>query len=224
MPRTERTDVGGYVYHVLNRANAKVQIFDNDQDYKLFETVLEEAKERMDMRVLTYCVMPNHWHLVIYPRSDGDIQKFMHWLTMTHTQRWHAIKNTTGQGHLYQGRYKSFVIQEDKHFLTLVRYVERNALKANLVRKAENWKWSGVWRRENGTEEQKKLLSEWPVPRPTRYLNWLNEAQTQSEEDEIEQSVQKGRPYGIDSWVRQIVKKFGLESTVRSRGRPQKGS
>ena len=155
MPRVARIDVGGYVYHVLNRANARAQIFDDDQDYKAFEKILEEAVEDYDMRILAYCLMPNHWHLVLYPKNDSDMQKFMSWLTNTHTRRWHTEKKTIGHGHLYQGRYKSFICQEDNHFLTLVRYVERNAKKANLVQKAGKWRWRSVWRRENGTAIQK---------------------------------------------------------------------
>lgn len=224
MARAERTDVAGYIYHVLNRANARVQIFDNVNDYRLFETVLKEAKERIDMRILSYCIMPNHWHLVLQPKNDGDIQRFMQWLTMTHTQRWHVVKKTTGHGHLYQGRYKSFIVQEDSYFLTLVRYVEKNALKAKLVKKAENWKWSSVWRRESGTIKQKKLLSSWPVTKPTNYIDWLNKPQTQSEEEFIEQSIRRSNPYGSSNWVEKIIKKFNLESTVRSIGRPKKGS
>ncbi len=225
MSRAERTDVGEYVYHVLNRANARVQIFDSDKDYQLFENILEEAVEKYDMRLLSYCVMPNHWHLVLYPKNDGDLARFMGWLTNTHTRRWHTEKGTIGQGHLYQGRYKSFLCQDDNHFLTLVRYVERNARRANLVKKAENWKWSSAWRRENGTTKQKKLLSIWPGPEPVPrdYSIWLNQAQTEDEEEAeaIKRSITKGNPYGGDSWVDSVVKKFSLGQTLRKVGRPK---
>src|SRR3989344_638541 len=135
MPRTERVAVGGYIYHVINRANARVRIFDTGDDYQLFEAILEEGKERTDMRILAYCIMPNHWHLVLYPEQDGDMIQFMSWITNTHTRRWHVAKATIGGGHLYQGRYKSLLCQDDTHFLTLVRYVERNPKRAHLVYK-----------------------------------------------------------------------------------------
>ncbi len=212
------------VYHCLNRANARAQIFDNDKDYKLFEDILEEAKEKFDMRILAYCLMPNHWHLVLYPRKDNDLALFMRWITLTHTQRWHSAHKTVGQGHLYQGRYKSFVCQEDGHFLTLVRYVERNAKKANLVKQAENWQWSSVWRREKGTVKHKKLLSPWPVPKPRDYLEWLNEAQSQEEEEALERSELKSSPYGDETWSTKTAAKLGQESTMRERGRPRKST
>jgi len=95
MPRQPRNAIGGYVYHVLNRANARVQIFDNDKDYQLFESVLEEGVEKFGMRILSYCIMPNHWHLILYPLQDNDLSEFMKWLSNTHTKRWHAVKKTT---------------------------------------------------------------------------------------------------------------------------------
>ncbi|MCX7423960.1 MAG: transposase, partial [Planctomycetia bacterium] len=135
------------VFHVLNRANARATIFEKPEDYAAFERVLQEALDRVEMRVLAYCLMPNHWHLVLWPRLDGDLSKFMGWLTLTHTQRWHAHHRTVGTGHLYQGRYKSFPVQDDEHFLTVCRYVERNGLRANLAPRAEEWRWSSLWHR-----------------------------------------------------------------------------
>lgn len=222
MPRIQRTDVGNHVYHVLNRANARAQIFNTKKDYQLFESILDEAVVRFDMRLLVYCLMPNHWHLVLYPKKDGDLAEFMSWLTNTHTRRWHTAKGTIGQGHLYQGRYKSFLCQTDAHFLTLVRYVERNAKKANLVRKAEDWQWSSVYRREQGALKQKQVLSAWPVPVPKNYLSLLNQPQTQEEEDALERSTTKNIPFGSDTWTHAMVKKYGLEQTLRGVGRPRK--
>ena len=223
MPRVDRTDIGGYVYHVLNRANARVQIFDNDKDYKQFEDILEEAIEKYDMRLLSYCIMSNHWHLILYPKKDGDLALFMGWLSNTHTKRWHATKKTIGQGHLYQGRYKSFLCQKDNYFLSLVRYVERNAKKANLVKRAENWRWSSVWRREKGTLKEKKLLSSWLVSKPENYLVWLNSTQAQEEEKAIQRSIMRGNPFGESKWVQQMIIKHKLETTIRPIGRPKKG-
>jgi len=191
MPRIDRIDVGDVVYHIINRANARMKIFDTDEDYLLFEKVLEEAKEKFDMRVLAYCIMPNHWHLVLYPKKDGDLQKFMGWLSMTHTQRWHAHHKTTGSGHLYQGRYKSFLVQTNQYLLQLFRYVERNALRAHLVKRAEDWKWTSLYRREQGSEEQKKLLSKWPIDIPKDYLGLVNEPHTNTEIESLRYCINR---------------------------------
>ena len=223
MPRIRRVDIGNHVYHIINRANARVQIFDNDDDYKLFESILEEATERFDMRLLAYCIMPNHFHLILYPKKDGDLSKFMGWLTNTHTRRWHTAKGTIGQGHLYQGRYKSFLCQKDNYLLTLFKYVEQNPKKAKLVRRSENWKWSSLWRRENRAFRQKKILSKWPIDIPKNYLSLVNQTQNNDEKENIEESIIKSNPYGDFDWVENIVKKFGLEQTLKGVGRPKNG-
>jgi len=223
MPRINRVDVGGEVYHVFNRANARVQIFDNDKDYKQLEDILEESVEKFGMSLLAYCIMPNHWHLVLLPKTDGEMQNFMSWLSNTHTRRWHVSKDTVGQGHLYQGRYKSFICEQDQYLLTLLRYVERNAKRANLVKKAEEWQWSSVWRREKGTLKQQKMLSQWPIDLPKNYHSLLNEALTASEEESLERSEEKSVPYGDDMWVSKIAKKYKIEQVLRGVGRPKNG-
>ena len=168
--------------------------------------------------------MPNHFHLVLYPKNDGDMGKFMQWLTLTHTQRWHQANNTKGTGHLYQGRYKSFLIQGDRHLLSVIRYVERNSLRAKLVRKAENWGFCSLARRLSNNTKKQKLLSEWPIPEPKDYRSFVNTPQSKEEEESIRGSVVRGKPFGADAWALKMIEKFGLEATVRSTGRPKKGT
>ncbi|HEX8520722.1 MAG TPA: transposase [Tepidisphaeraceae bacterium] len=179
MPRRARSVAGGIIYHVLNRANARATLFDDEGEYDAFERVLAEALERTPVDLFSWCLMPNHWHLVLRPRRDRDLPEFMRWLTVTHTQRWHAHHHTSGSGHLDQGRYKSFPVQEDLHFLIVCRYVERNALRANLVGRAENWRFSSLWRRHRGLGLG--LLSEWPVERPEDWIQFVNEPHTATE-------------------------------------------
>jgi putative transposase len=224
MGRPHRAAEGGYVYHVLNRANARIRIFGHEADYVAFERILIEAVERTQTRLLAYCLMPNHWHLIVWPRKDGELSRFMAWLTLTHTQRWHAHRQSAGSGHVYQGRFKSFPVQEDEHFYTVARYVERNALRANLVRKAEEWRWGSLFRWQRGTVEDSKLLAAWPVPRKAGWIDHVNLPQTEGELDAIRRSVDRGRPFGDENWSDRVVRRLGLETTLRPRGRPKKGS
>ena len=214
--------MGGYAYHVLNRANARLPLFQKDGDYEAFERVLDEARQRYDVPLLAYCLMPNHWHLVLWPRGDGDLTRYVGWLTLTHTQRWHAHYQTVGAGHAYQGRFKSFPVQEDEHLLTVCRYVERNALRAGLVRRAEDWRWGSLWRRERGGAEARRLLSEWPTPRPPGWLRWVNEPQNEAELAGLRQCVARGRPFGAEEWVGAAAARLGLAATMQPRGRPRK--
>ena len=222
MSLVPRVDIGDLIYHAWNRANAGGQLFVTDGDYQAFEYIVAEAKLLTKMRILAYCIMPNHWHFVLQPVHDGDLAVFFHWLTVTHAKRWHAIRGSAGQGHLYQGTYKSNLCQNDSHFLKLVRYVERNALRANLTQRAESWRWSSGWRRLYGTEQQRLLLTDWPVQVPKEYADMLNAPQNQDELTAIRTALRRGSPYGEGMWTDEMVAQHGLESTVRNPGRPQK--
>ena len=224
MPRAARIAAGGVVYHVLNRANAGAAIFQDGADYEQFERILGEAHERVPMRTVGYLVMPNHWHLVLWPREDGDLSQFMRWLTLTHTQWWHAAHGTAGAGHLYQGRFKSFPVQSDAHLLTVCRYVERNALRARLVDRAERWRWGSLWRRRYGGADAQALLADGPLPLPTGWVKLVNDPQTPQEEEALRGCVARGRPFGGHRWVKRTAGRLGLLSTLRPRGRPKKDS
>jgi len=224
MGRAPRVDVGNEIYHVLNRANARLEIFNKDKDFEAFEKILGEANKKYSMGIPVYCLMPNHWHFILCPEKDGDLNKFMQWLTLTHTQRWHTHYHSIGYGHLYQGRYKSFLIQKDEHFLQVASYIERNALRAGLVKRAEDWKWSSLWKREYGTAKQKEFLNSWPVPISENYLDYVNRPEPEKELESIRESITKNRPFGESDWVNKIVSKFGLEITLKKRGRPNKGT
>lgn len=225
MARPLRTALGGFVYHVLNRANARIKIFEKDADYLAFERILAEGQDHVAMRILAWCLMPNHWHLVLWPLRDGDLSGYMRLVTLTHAQRWHAHHATAGTGHLYQGRFKSFVVQEDAHLLTVCRYVERNALRANLVQRAEDWRWSSLWRTHCGKITEPPTVEPWPVTRPRNWLTYVNQPGNAVEIEAVRRSVQRGAPYGHAKWTRRTASLLGLESTLRPRGRPlKKGS
>jgi len=225
MPRPPRITEGNIVYHILNRANARMRIFEKEKDYLAFEKIITEAKEKHPMRILAYCLMPNHWHFVLYPKGNKDLAPFMRWLTLTHTQRWLIHRNMVGYGHVYQGRYKSFPIEKDEHFLQVCKYVESNALRAKLVNEAEDWRWGSAWVRKYGNQEQKQILSQWPVSITKDYSAWLNKENKESDAlNSLRNSVNRGKPFGSERWIEKIAKKFKLELTLNNRGRPRKGT
>ena len=160
------------------------------------------------------------WHFVVHPRTDGELTAFFRWLAHTHAMRWRVAHRTVGYGHLYQGRFKSFPVQSDGHLLAVCRYVERNALSAGLVKRAEQWRWGSLWARMKGSDEQKNLLSPWPVQMPADWTSQVNAAWTGKELARIETSVKRGAPFGGDRWVQATVAKLNLGHTVRPEGRP----
>jgi len=158
MARGPRHAPGGIVYHVLNRAVARLPLFEKPADYDAFLRVLAEALDKHPMRVLSFVLMPNHWHMVLWPERDGELSAFCRWLAHTHSMRWHAHYHTAGTGHIYQGRFKAFAVADDDHLCTVCRYVERNPVRANLVLSADQWRWSSLWRRLHGDDQARPFL------------------------------------------------------------------
>jgi len=201
-----------------------MELFSKDEDFSAFEGLLEETLEACPMRICAYCLMPNHWHFVMWPEGDGDLSAFMQRLTTKHVRRWQLYREVVGYGHVYQSRYKSFPIETEEYFYRVVRYVERNPLRAGLVERAERWRWSSLWRRVAGNSEQQRLLSAWPVDFPRDWCKWVNEPQTEAEVDAIRRCVLRGQPFGGEQWVQQTVQSLGLESTLREPHRPKKAA
>jgi putative transposase len=218
MPRPKRSTPGGYCYHVLSRGNGRQTVFHKDEDYAAFLRLFDAASERCPMRVLAYCLMPNHFHLVLWPRHDGDLSRWMQWLLTTHVRRYHEHYQTSG--HVWQGRFKAFPIEEDEHLLTVLRYAERNALRAGLVARNKQWPYSSL--RLFGQSELPPWFSLGPVPRGRDWPRHVAEPHTEAELLALRQCVNRGTPYGSERWQRRTIRKLGLESTLRPRGRPRK--
>ncbi len=189
-PRPRRAAEGGLIYRALNWANARLAIFQTDEDYAAFQRVLAEAVVRHHTRQLAYWLVPNHFHVLLWPREEGDFSRFMSWLTMTHTQRWHAHQRTAGTGHLDQGRFKSFPVQSDEHFLTVCRDVERNALRANLVGRAEDWRWGSLGAPRTKDDADRPTLTAWPIDRPRDWTDRVNRPFGLKEEEAVRRSIQ----------------------------------
>lgn len=222
MPRPQRIALGGYVYHVLNRANGRMRIFQTENDFLVFEKVLADGLMLFSMRLCGYCIMSNHWHMLLWPQGDGDLPNFMHWVTLTHTQRHHSFHRTIGTGHLYQGRYKSFPVQRDPHYLSVLRYIEANPVRARLVRDACLWPWSSFAVRQG--RESKLLLCNGPVELPADWSGLIHVAWDPASLNDIGNSIRRGAPFGDENWTAATTDRLRLQSTLQPRGRPRKGT
>lgn len=220
MPRTARASARNVCYHVLNRGNGRAEVFHQDDDYAAFVRLLTQASGRVPMRLLAWCLMPNHFHLVLWPREDGDLSRWMQWLLTSHVRRYH--RHYGGSGHVWGGRFKAFPIQSDEHLLTVMRYVERNPVRAKTiaVRKAQRWPWSSVGQLPADVESPQ--LHAGPVSRRKDWLDWVNTPLTAEEIAAVRHSLVRGAPFGESAWQRRTARRLGLESTLRPRGRPRK--
>ena len=201
---------------------ARLPLFEKLEDYEAFERVLIETHAQFPLPRLCYCLMPNHWHFVVRPANDNPLSDFFRWLTHTHVTRWHAHYHTEGTGRLYQGRFKAFPIEEDDPLDAVLHYAERNPVRAELCERTDDWKFGSAWPVERGDAQSRSILSEWPIPRPMRWRDYVNQVKSESEVDAIRASVKRGIPYGTDSWITQSAVRLHLEHTLRSGWRPRK--
>ena len=211
--------MAGLVFHVVNRGSRRGLLFEHDRDFDAFEEVLIEALEKRPVPVLDFCAMRNHFHFVVQPEDDDQLPAFMHRLTSRHAIRWRVANRTVGEGAVYQGRYKAIPVQTEEYFYTLARYVQRNPVRARLVARAEQWRWSSLWHRANASKRVQ--LANWPLPCPNDWLTWVNEPQSASEIFDIRKSVKNGFPLGNESWRKEVAKRLGIRELRRGPGRPR---
>src|SRR4051812_34469 len=216
MARTARASVGGLCYHALNRGNRRETVFHKPAAYDALLGAMTDACTRTPMDLLGYCLMPNHFHLVLRPHADGDLSRWMQWLSTAHARRYHRHYGTTG--HVWQGRFKAFPIEADEHLVTALRYVERNPLRAELVSRAEHWRWSSRAPWLSGADP---LGRGDPPLRAPAWLSRVNEPLSAGDLNRLRHATERGTPFGGESWTRATAERLGLESCLRPRGRPK---
>ena len=204
-------------YHAMNRANNRATIFSSADDYCRFLGLVQQAQLRIPLRLLAACLMPNHIHVVVAQDDARDLSRWMHWLLTTHSRDHHQRRGTCGR--VWQGRFKAFPIEHDSHLLAVMRYVERNALRAGLVQRAESWRWGSLaWRLSPASGPE---LTPPPSPLPANWVELVNEPQSGEELEAIRTCARRERPFGSESWTQSRVADLGLESSVRMAGRPR---
>jgi len=218
MSRHRRVSPDGYAQHVLNRANDRKLLFPEVDDYLRFLSLMRKTAERVDVDLFAYNLMPTHFHFVLRAAHGEDVSAYMRLLLNAHVRQHQRIHNTIGRGHLYQGRFKNFVIGDARYLLNVLRYVESNAQRAALVSKASDWPWSSASRLANHPE--RPPLSEWPLPRTSFWTEYLQTVMSQDDLDRIRLSIRRGRPYGSNRWVEDDCENLGLEHTLNEPHRP----
>ena len=193
MPRITRGLVDESIYHVLNRGNAGEKVFRKEQDFRAFTDLMRKAKHRYAVSMFAYCLMPNHFHMVLMPLRAEYLSKWMQWLMTSHVRRYHSHYGTSG--HVWQGRFKSFIIQKDAHLLTALRYVEGNPVRAGLVNSARDWLWSS--HRESIGAIPRSLIDEAPLALPEEWDKYVDAPWTEAELATLRQSVNRQRPFGL---------------------------
>ncbi|HET7221404.1 MAG TPA: transposase [Vicinamibacterales bacterium] len=219
MPRSARRFVDGLPYHVLNRGNRRQVIFSQDVDYEIFLTTVADAIDKVPIAILAFALMPTHFHLVLWPQNGTDISSYMRWLMNAHIRRYHRFTELWGTGHIYQGRFKAFPIQTDHHLLTVLRYVEANPLRAQLVPRAEAWRWSSLTRVTS--RDGRPLITPAPTHKPSNWVDIVNERLPMPTYDALRSAAQRQVPFGDPEWIRFLEQRNKQRITQAQRPRTQ---
>jgi putative transposase len=218
MPRIPRGDSANGIYHIINRGNMKMQVFHDTEDYEYFLDLLKKGADRESIAIHAYCLMPNHFHLLLSPKKGGSLSRMMQWVMTSHVRYYHRTNKTSG--HVWQGRYKSFIVQKESYYIGAVRYIEANALRAGLVEKAEDWAYGSLCDRVS--KKRSKLLCKPLVPLGEKWAGYVNEPINEYEIEKIRNSVNRQAPLGSEEWQIKTATRYGLMSTLGGRGRPKK--
>jgi putative transposase len=210
MPRRPRGELRGAIHHVINRGNNRHKIFSEDRDFEHFINALRAAKALVPTRLYAFSIMSNHFHAIIEPQDIDTLSRFIHrWMTK-HAKRHQRQSNRTG--HIWQGRFRSFPIEHDDHFKTVVRYVLRNPVRAGIVERPQSYQWSSL--------RFPQIIDEWPTSNTTDASTWLDEPFSAGELGAIRASVNHQLPFGSEPWTARIAKATGQQTTPRQPGRP----
>ena len=222
MPRPLRPIADGLIDHVINRGNNRQPVFENEGDFLAFLQAIADLKARKPFELYGYCLMTNHIHLLIRPR-EGSISRIVQSLLVSHTQRYHLFHRSCG--HVWQGRFKSPVVQDDDHLLTVLRYIEANPVRAEMVGQAGGYRWSSF--ACHGRGESNDLLdplapyAAYPAVRQRRWSAYVHQMPEEAELAAIRRSNATGLPYGENGWVDQLCRQLKLDLTILPRGRPR---
>lgn len=210
MPRIARGLAGGEIYHIINRGNRRTEVFHNTQDYEKFIELMHEAKKMTNIKLYSFVLMPNHFHFIVEPNEAEDLSKYMQWLLTSYVRYYNKTYKTSG--HLWQGRYKSFIVQKDNYLLTLLNYVEQNPIRAKLKQ----------WTYVSSNSKINDFIDELPIKLPENWEEIKKDILKKKDKEKIDNSIQRQSPYGEDDWVHDIALKYDIVSTINPRGRPKK--
>ena len=176
---------------MFNRGHEKRQLFSQPDEYAEFLQLLRDAPRAADVPLLAYCVMPNHWHLVVAPVEVRALSAYIQWVTGWHGLRWRRRHAPGVTGPVYQGRFRSVPITSERHLFTALRYVEANAARSGLVARASEWPWSSA---AFPCRVEGLSLAERPWPMPANWGELLDIPQSPEQLDAVRRAVARSRP------------------------------
>lgn len=216
MPRRTQAGSGGLTFHVMNRGVRRLRLFEDRQDYLTFVGCAAEALSLVSVEIFAFCIMPNHFHMILRPTGDSDLSAFMALMTMRHSKRWHRRRSSVGGGAVYQGRFRASAIETDRYFIAACRYVEANPVRAQLVERAEDWPWSSLYQRVKNC--QLLPMATWPILPPADWTEAVNATQRTGEIHGLRRSTRSNAPFGTSAWATRTATVLDKAASLRRPG------
>ena len=221
MPRISRVVAIGYPHHITQRGNYRQEIFFDNGDRQKYLSLLQAESTRYKLKLLAYCLMANHVHFIVVPERKDSMGNVFKYASMKYSQYFN--KKIGNKGHLFQGRYFSSIMDE-RHMMVCARYIERNPVRAEIVKDACDWNWSSA-KEHCGLKEDSFGVNQLFQYMGDDYGKWKDFiAESDNLEDiiEIRKQTKKGRPLGETNFVKRLEKKLNRSLILRPRGRPKK--
>ncbi|MBI4847638.1 MAG: transposase [Nitrospirae bacterium] len=220
MPRIARVIAEGYPHHVIQRGNNREKVFFDKKDKEKYLSLLKKYSDKWKSSILAYCLMTNHIHLLVRPQEELSLWKMMQGITVCFTQYVNRKYKRTGR--LWESRYHSCIVDNEKYLWAVSRYIEQNPLRAKMVTKAEDFPYSSARAHLNGLKDE--ILGEELFDEKQRndYAQLIRESISEDEMEEIRRFTRTGRPLGSEQFVNQMEKEFQRQFFLKSPGRPKK--
>jgi len=221
MPRIARVVAVGLPHHITQRGNYGRKVFLDDGDRKRYLSWIQEYSRKYNLSILAFCLMPNHVHFLVIPRAEDSLAKTFNVAHMCYSQ--YLNKKVNANGHLWQGRFYSCVLDE-RHLIAAARYIERNPMRANIVKEPWKWKWSSASAHINKGKSLIKLNDLFEIIEMSNdaWREYISSEENKIILDEIRTHTYTGRPLGEGSFIENLEKRFGKRLLALPRGRPRK--
>ncbi len=220
MPRIARIVGVGLPHHIVQRGNNKERVFQDKEDFETYLSLLRKYSEEKEIALGAYCLMSNHVHLLVRPLEDRALPKMMQGVALCYTQYFNKKNRRTGR--LWECRYSSTVVDEERYLWAVTSYIENNPVRAGVVKKPDDYKYSSA--RAHLLGQRDGLLKDTVFDRGelSEYKRLMNKEQNQEMLEEIRGKTRLGKPLGDERFLTVLSEKLGRALDFRSKGRPRK--
>lgn len=219
MPRIGRAVAAGYPHHVIQRGNNREEVFFEKDDRMRYFSLLKKYAAKWASPVMAYCLMTNHVHLLTKPESEESLYKMMQGLTLCYTQ---YVNRTYGRtGRLWESRYHSCIVDQEKYLWAAARYIEQNPIRAGIVEKAEDYPYSSAEAHVKGSKDAVLGQDFFTEDRRQDYISLLRSDLPEKEIERLRHATKAGRPFGREGFVSEMENKLERKLLQRPKGRPR---